>query len=664
MHDASAEPAGAGRGRHWRLVGVPSPTLPERLSRAVGLRVFRVLGSRRVFVVAGSMDRLRDLLADPASLAPTRRAIVLVALWRAPWRGWSGGVGPLEHMLRHRVSLPRWGRGVATVSVHLATPAPFREVLDAALRALGPTRPLPAPASADITSQGLLPAYLPAQPSASVAADRLPERTEIRAHDLVLRAADATAGTAAAPADRADADPAGAAEDTPAPYAVAYAATRHGLRAPSGEQVVLVDARRVNPRGRRAGSYGPDAARVELDLDAAGRRFRWGGSASAARPLDGPGLDAATLAALRQIGVVTVPRIGEDAPVPTAALLVQVAMTGAVVSVPTLPPRVASLVDADLRAILTAPLVETDALAMEARSVRQRRAAMRGHAFAFALPRLATATFPDLRRPPSVTAILATRRPEMLTDVLRAIIGQTYPELEVVLCLHGIELPAEARALLSASGRPFEIVHVPATASFGEALGDATRRAHGTLVTKFDDDDTYSVEHVWDLGARPALLRRDPGRQDGRVRPPGDARHHRTAHVGHPRDGRRDGRGRHDADRKGRPGVRRRLASGAQVGRPRPDRPAPPRRRDDLSDPRARLHLPPPGHGPHLGPRRPVLPRRRLRPLARLAAPRPRRPRTGGRRAADPRAGVHRAIPLPVSREGNLLPPYEESDTR
>ena len=96
MHDASAEPAGAGRGRHWRLVGVPSPTLSERLSRAVGLRVFRVLGSRRVFVVAGSMDRLRDLLADPASLAPTRRATVLVAWWRAPWRGWSGGVGSLR----------------------------------------------------------------------------------------------------------------------------------------------------------------------------------------------------------------------------------------------------------------------------------------------------------------------------------------------------------------------------------------------------------------------------------------------------------------------------------------------------------------------------------------------------------------------------------------
>jgi hypothetical protein len=124
---------------------------------------------------------------------------------------------------------------------------------------------------------------------------------------------------------------------------------------------------------------------------------------------------------------------------------------------------------------------------------------MRGHALAFALPELARATFPELVRPPSVTAILATRRPEMLADVLRAIVGQTYPELEIVLCLHGVELPAEARALLTESGRPFEIVHVPASASFGEALGDATRRAHGTLVTKFDEDDTYSVDHVWDL---------------------------------------------------------------------------------------------------------------------------------------------------------------------
>jgi hypothetical protein len=42
-------------------------------------------------------------------------------------------------------------------------------------------------------------------------------------------------------------------------------------------------------------------------------------------------------------------------------------------------------------------------------------------------------------------------------------------------------------------------VRVGGDVPFGEALGRATARASGTLVTKFDDDDTYGPEHIWDL---------------------------------------------------------------------------------------------------------------------------------------------------------------------
>jgi hypothetical protein len=465
----------------WRLVGAPAPTLSERLSRMVGLSVLRVPGSRRVFVLAGSMDRLRDLLADPASLAPTTSASIVLAWWRAPRLGWSGGIGPLDHMVRHQVSLPRWGRGVATVTVRLAKPAPFRDILRAALQALGPSRPLPAPASPNITAHGLLPAYLPAQSSAPVFLDEIPDNPDIRAHDVVLRRVDAATVVA-----------------EPPPHAIAHPASRHGVRSTAGEKV-MVDARRINPRGRRASSYQPDAPRARLEFGEPSRWRRHGSGISRGRRLDAPGLDPATLASLRQIGVVECALLPDAEPVETAALLVQVAMTGAIVHAPTLPEQVAGLIDPDLRDLLTAPMAAADALAMEARSVRQRRAAMRGHATAFALPRLTATSFPELSRPPSVTAILATRRPEMLPAVLRAITAQTYPELEIILCLHGVDLPDESRAILSECGRPFEIVHVPAATSFGEALGIATRRARGTLVTKFDDDDTYSTEHIWDL---------------------------------------------------------------------------------------------------------------------------------------------------------------------
>ncbi|MGX7673379.1 glycosyltransferase [Plantactinospora sp. DSM 117369] len=460
---------------YWRLVGVPRPGRAERLGRLVGLRVLRIPGLPRVWVVAGSTDRLRDLLAQPVSLHLTRRAVVVVAYWRAPRRGWSSGIGPLDHLRRHRVALPGRGRGTAVVSVRLSRPAQLREVLRAALDALAPGRPLPAPAEPSLTSHGTLPAYLPA--GGTVLLGELVGSPDIRAYDVLLRAPGGT----------------GVGSGTP-PYAVGWQTTRHGIEAPDTPPAVLVDALRINPRGRRPDCYQPDAPRVRLDFTPAARRPGPG-----AYPLDGPGVTAPVLAALRQTGVVDCPEVPDAEPVAVAALLVQIAMTGAVLSVPALPERVAGLIAPELRVLLTTPVPQTGALALEVRSVVQRRAALRGHAAAFAVPRLASAVFPQLGPVPSVSAILATRRPERLPEAVRMLVAQTYPELEIVLCLHGVELPEPVRAALAGCGRPYEIVRVPAAASFGAALGAATRRARGSLVSKFDDDDSYAAEHVWDL---------------------------------------------------------------------------------------------------------------------------------------------------------------------
>lgn len=490
----STPPGGAGRG--WRLTGAPPPPLSERLGRLVGLRVLRVPGSRRVLVIAGSVDRLHDLAAHPVALLPIRRLTVVVAWWRPPWRGWSGGMRPVAHLLRHRVALPVLRRGAATVRLRLARPVPLREVLDVAVAALGGPVPMPAPVSADLTSHGPPPAWLPAQAGVTTVLGQLPANPEIRGFDLLLRGA----GDPAVP------DPpggSGAGVPDPPGYAVARTSLRHAVLTADDEPVVLVDARQINPRRRRSEAHRPGAPRIRLEFTGpSGRGIRWPGRDGAGPlrgRLDGPALDAAVLATLRQVGVVECPVVPEDDPVPTAALLVQLAMTGAVLHAPRLPERVAGLVATELRQIITAPPPVDDALALEARSVRQRRTAMRHHAAAFRLPGTVAATFPEAVRPPSVSVILATRRPEMLPAVLPAIIGQTYPELEIIVCLHGVALPAEGRATVEGCQRPIEIIEVPSTASFGEALGIATRRARGTLVTKVDDDDTYGREHVWDL---------------------------------------------------------------------------------------------------------------------------------------------------------------------
>ena len=119
MPKATTESQGANSGGTWRLVNGPPPVLSERLGRLVGLRVLRFPGSRGVLVVAGTLDRLGDLLNTPKALTPTTRARIVVVYWRSPRRGWSGRIGPLDHLVRQRVALPRMGRGPATVRLRL-----------------------------------------------------------------------------------------------------------------------------------------------------------------------------------------------------------------------------------------------------------------------------------------------------------------------------------------------------------------------------------------------------------------------------------------------------------------------------------------------------------------------------------------------------------------
>ncbi|WP_139307153.1 hypothetical protein [Micromonospora pattaloongensis] len=473
----------------WRLTGFPRPTPGERLDRLVGARVARLPpGSGSVVVVAGSVARLRDLTSDPATLGPARRLLVLVARWRAPHRDWSGRIGVLDHLLRYRVRLPAGGRGTARVGLRVGAPAPLRDLIAAALPALAPTAPLPAPGSADVTAHGLLPAYLPAHPGNRVVAGDLAPNPEIRPHDLLLR----PGGTGTPPPDprQLPTTAARAAEPAEPRYAVAYTSTRHVAHAPTGP-LILVDAERVNPVGRRGSCYQPGAPRVVLESGPAGGPRPVGESIV----LRGPTLDVGTVARLRRVGRVRCPRLPERDAVGAATLLVQLAMTGVVLDVPALPPAVAELLDPALRALLAARPAPTDALGAEAQSVRQRRAALRGHATGLALPRAAGATFPALARPPSVSAVLLTRRSTALPAVLDAIAAQTYPELEIIVGLYGVAPPAQ----LPVHDRRIELVPLPAGLGLGAALGALTARAAGSLISTFADGDSYGPEHVWDL---------------------------------------------------------------------------------------------------------------------------------------------------------------------
>ena len=239
---------------------------------------------------------------------------------------------------------------------------------------------------------------------------------------------------------------------------------------------LLVDARLVNPRGRRLDAYRADAPWLALDASGAGLAGRvllpWRSGSRGA-------LSWPTIAGLRGIGGVTCARPAEVDP----ELLVRLAMTGVIVHAPA---GVPDLVAPEVRAILAEP-VPAGMVAREERSVRQRRAAIRAHATAFAAG------------PPSVSVVLATRRAEHISAIVAAMAAQTYPNLELVVCLHGVARSSDLERELAATGRPYQLIGAPEELSYGAVLGLATGRAQGTLLAKVDDDDTYGTEHIWDL---------------------------------------------------------------------------------------------------------------------------------------------------------------------
>jgi len=252
----------------------------------------------------------------------------------------------------------------------------------------------------------------------------------------------------------------------------------------SNEPGIVVDAGLINPRGRRRTGY-TGAARLDIVGES-----RWPsatGRVLVRGRLDRVPLDPRALEVVRTVGAVDFrgPDLDTE-PWTVATLLVQVAAAGGALHAPGLPPSVTDLLAPELTALVTAPLsVGRDPFEVELRSVAIRRAALRHHG--------------RLGRPPSVSAVLVTHRTDYLTRILDAIAGQTYPDLEIVLGLHGLTLTdAEARRLRSC-GRAYEVIEASPGLCFGEVMGLATGRARGRLLTKFDDDDTYGPEHVWDL---------------------------------------------------------------------------------------------------------------------------------------------------------------------
>ncbi len=136
-------------------------------------------------------------------------------------------------------------------------------------------------------------------------------------------------------------------------------------------------------------------------------------------------------------------------------------------------------------------------------SVAQRRAALRNHSLDARWRQVAAVAGIAVPERPKVSVILSTRRESWLEFGLEQVARQNYEPRELVVCLHGDNFGERveqrvAERMREAPGE-LQILRVDANLTLGEALNQGVEAATGAYVTKMDDDDYYSVDHLWDL---------------------------------------------------------------------------------------------------------------------------------------------------------------------
>ncbi len=145
-------------------------------------------------------------------------------------------------------------------------------------------------------------------------------------------------------------------------------------------------------------------------------------------------------------------------------------------------------------------IVSADPHQREAFSVAMRRSALRDHSLRARVRQLlapAGLCGPPL---PAVSILLASRRPEQVKAAIDAVAAQTYPRFELMLALHGDGFDRNGiDRRLHDLDHPAQVIEAPGHLPLGAVLNAAAGEASGSLLTKFDDDDLYGPDHLWDL---------------------------------------------------------------------------------------------------------------------------------------------------------------------
>ena len=190
----------------------------------------------------------------------------------------------------------------------------------------------------------------------------------------------------------------------------------------------------------------------------------------------------------------------DDAP-SRAGILAALASTGAVVHIADHNAELHHCLGSELYGLMADErIIEANEIQREAFSVAMRRSALRDHSLRARVRQLLASTGLCVPPLPQVSILLATRRPDRVAAAIDSVAGQTYPRVELVLALHGEGFDRnEVDRRLQGLDHPARVVEAAGHLPLGAVLNAAAAASSGTLLAKFDDDDIYGPEHLWDL---------------------------------------------------------------------------------------------------------------------------------------------------------------------
>jgi hypothetical protein len=184
-------------------------------------------------------------------------------------------------------------------------------------------------------------------------------------------------------------------------------------------------------------------------------------------------------------------------PLLAARVIAGLAMAGVPLSADRIATRVAAHLGPEVTAAITASVDLADPQAREEHSLVLRRAALTAYSSAAWRSRVADLSGVRSAAQPSVSIVMATRRPDLLEHAIEQVNRQRgVYQLELVLAPHGFSPDASVLARADA-----EIALAPqrADAVFGDVLNLACHVASGDVVVKMDDDDWYAPDTLADL---------------------------------------------------------------------------------------------------------------------------------------------------------------------